>query len=273
MNSPDPRHDRLLRVGSKVVGVLPTSQSAPLVQSAIRVAAAMSTLSARAGEIRAASQLLDSERTQRLSALQAPAVQAARDHLATVAAEKRRIEGVRASAFPVQRGDQVSFHRALMDAALVQRLAALDPSKRNIAISRAAADPAAHPDLTGAVLRAGREVIDLPDGTWDALHAAAMAAWRPDELAHLDALTDQLELAEHAAEVAEEVLREALPGAVAALKAPLPEAPPVTLQPGGMSAADRQAVFDSLPEHVKADLRNGGRMPGLAELRAMGGTQ
>jgi hypothetical protein len=80
--------------------------------------------------------------------------------------------------------------------------------------------------------------------------------------------SEQVELAERAAHLVEATLGEVLPGAVGELRAMPDDPAPPPVAAADRDAAHRAAVVAELPEHVKADLLGGGRIPSAAELRA-----
>jgi hypothetical protein len=237
-----------------VIGIPSGGKNAALNVSSAAVAKAMTQLRERSGEIRGHSQLLPSERARRLDELRPAALAAARAHQQTLKAEKARITHMAKTASPVKPLSQMPADAMWTGQLLCQKLMQMSVSEKTQIVAKCMADPAANPLWTQVLLQWPLEVTGVDASMHERLRSAALQAMDPALAESIDAQLQQLELAERADSLAQQVLAETLPGAIQELR----EAPPEPETPAALTAADYLAAVS---EEALADLRSG---PGLS---------
>ena len=244
----------------KVIGVMPGGPNAALNAANKALAAAMTQLRTRAGEIRGHSQLLPSERDRRLQDLRHPALEANRLHQRVLAVEARRIKTLAATANFVKPTPMQPGHVQVEDQALAAKFAAMNASERMQVASRAMADPLDPMNLRWAecLLRVHPLISGIDIKMHDQLRSAVLLAHDPLLVESIQTQLDQLEQAERTAALAQQTLSEELPGALQELRA-APELP-----------TPQEPAFDAstLPAEVLADLRNPPRLTVKAPFEA-----
>lgn len=237
-----------------VVGVPVGSKVSASNASSIALAAAMTTMRQRGAEIRSHSQLLPSEQDRRLNELRHPAISAVRQHRRVLAAEKARTQTLSATASYVRPSSSLPAHTLAEDGLLLQKFMNMDISARTQLTARCMADPVQHLRWAEVLLRAPRELTDIPLQMHNELRFAVLAAFDPAQVEAIQAQEAQVAMAQRALDLAEQALSETLVGALAeSREEPEPEPEkPTAITPEQYLAAVPQAVID--------DLKSGGRL-------------
>jgi hypothetical protein len=191
--------------------------------------------------------------------LRGPVADAFRAHARTLAAHAARVEALSRTASYVKPSSAMPHHTLMEDQQLVAKFAGMDKSAQVQLIARCMSDPPAHLRWCAALLRAPRELTDIPAQMHDQLRTAVLQEFDPDQVSAIQVQTEQVQLAQRAADLAAGVLNIELPGLLAELKTEPPPPPDPKVQ-----------TVEGLPAHVRDDLLSGGglRRPSNIELAA-----
>ena len=246
-----------------VIGIPVGSPNSALNLSVAALAKTLSALLGRATEIHAHTGMLASEKNDRLDRLQPEAIKATRALLNTLASESERISHLArtATASVVRASATLPQHTVLEDLALAQRFAALPIGEKTRITAEAIRDPAAHLRWSEVLQRVAPELTGVDPAMREQLRLATLRTFDPELLASVEAQQGQVEMAQRAADIAQQLLSENFVGSLAKLRAEPPEPEtPAALTPEQYLAAVPQAVID--------DLKSGGRLsrPATIEL-------
>ena len=240
-----------------VVGNIPKgSENAALVRSTAALTAQLSALLGRATEIRGHTAMLPSERVDRLDKLRPEAIKAVRAHLNTLESESARIAHLArtATASVVKPSSMLEHHKVLEDLALAQRFASLSISERTRVVAEAIRSPETHLRWSEVLQRVAPELTGVDLKMREELRLSTLRTFDPALLASIEAQEEMIELAQRAADIAQQLLGEHFAGSLKELQdEPAGPEPAATITP--------EQYLSAVPAHVIADLQSG---PGLS---------
>jgi hypothetical protein len=226
----DPRLERLVSIDGTahrkrlVIAVQtggPESRLNTTVRDLARVA---SRFRATAAEVRNASNMLDSERGARIGEAAAPLVQTLKQSFKVYAEEHSRIQHLAqtASAVPPY-GATTPWYVANEDSELIAKFNAMQPTAQKILVHHCTHDTKDYLRWAQALLRKSPELSGLTADEHDAMRRGALLALDPASYAAVDNELEQAEQAQHALQLAAQVLSEDSPGTLTELRASSPE--------------------------------------------------